>query len=169
MTTSRRTLIGLDHRGDDSFRGRYSLPDVTAGPIGRNFLITSSGDFVFGAGDRIARVTLSDCTEGTELCLDGRFTAEVRWKSGANPAGSSGNGVPLTQNAGYFWFFSPNNVEIVVKLVDGREVNGHYWLFVASLTDVEFTLTVTDHATGTTVEHTKPAGTLESIANLAAF
>ncbi|HEX6865215.1 MAG TPA: hypothetical protein VF414_20470 [Thermoanaerobaculia bacterium] len=55
----------------------------------------------------------------------------------------TGYGVPLTRESGYFWFFDPDNVEITVKILDGRAVNGKYWVFLSSMTDLRFTATVT--------------------------
>ena len=54
----------------------------------------------------------------------------------------------LTDDSGYFWFFDPGNVEVTVKVLDGRPVNGHFWMFAASMTDRPFTLTVMDTADG---------------------
>jgi hypothetical protein len=58
------------------------------------------------------------------------------------PRNGVGWGVPLTSESGYFWFFDPDNVEITVKILDGRAVNGKYWVFIASMTDVGFTAEV---------------------------
>ncbi|HYG63350.1 MAG TPA: hypothetical protein VEL74_12270, partial [Thermoanaerobaculia bacterium] len=64
----------------------------------------------------------------------GRFLAGVRW---ADHAGRTGVGQPvaLTGDSGYFWFFDENNAELVVKVLDGRAVNGHYWVFYGALSD----------------------------------
>jgi len=69
------------------------------------------------------------------------FEMAIDWKL---PSGQTGQGfgVPLTDESGYFWFFSPGNIEVTVKILDGRPVNGHWWVFLASMTDVEFTATV---------------------------
>ena len=53
-----------------------------------------------------------------------------------------------------FWFFSPENLDLVVKVVDGRAVNGKFWVFYGSLTAEQFTLTVTDTLTGATKTYT---------------
>ena len=77
--------------------------------------------------------------------------------------------VPLTNDTGYFWFFSSNNVELVVKVVDGRAFNGFYWFFCGALTDVSYTVTVTDTETGAVKTYTNPPGNLGSVADTAAF
>ena len=44
--------------------------------------------------------------------------------------------------SGYFWFFQNEIAEVTVKILDGSPINGHFWLFLASMTDVETTVTV---------------------------
>jgi hypothetical protein len=81
--------------------------------------------------------------QGPDLFLfgGGRFDARLRRTDGG-PISS----VRLTGQSGYFWFFDSSNVEVTIKILDGRFVNGHFWVFVASMTDVPFTLTVIDLA-----------------------
>jgi hypothetical protein len=77
--------------------------------------------------------------------------------------GTSGHGtaVPLTSEAGYFWFFGPANVEVVVKVLNGcGSVDAHHWVYVAGLTDVAVPLIVTDMQTGQTKIYTNPSGSL---------
>ena len=86
------------------------------------------------------------CGEGDVLCL-GRFQVEVEWDNGA---GSTGRGMAarLTGRTGDFWFFHPANIELVVKVLDGCSINGHYWVFAVGLTDVAVTMTVRDLRSG---------------------
>ena len=51
--------------------------------------------------------------------------------------------VQLTKDSGYFWFFAPDNIEVTLKLLDGRPINGHYWIFLSGMTDLGLTVTVT--------------------------
>ena len=80
----------------------------------------------------------------------------VAWQT----ATGSGNGtaVSLTSDTGYFWFFSSNNVEMVIKVVDGRPVNNRFWVFAGGLTDVKAVVTVTDTQTGAVKTYTNPQG-----------
>jgi len=55
---------------------------------------------------------------------------------------------PLTDESAAFWFFAPGNLEVVCKVLDGRVLNGRFWLFTAALTSVEFELRVTDSVAG---------------------
>jgi hypothetical protein len=75
----------------------------------------------------------------------------------------------LSDRSGAFWFFDEDNLEIVVKLVDGRAVNGHHWVFFASLSDVEFTVEVTDSVDGSVRNYYNAPGNLASRADTSAF
>jgi hypothetical protein len=91
------------------------------------------------------------------LCLrENRFLVEVTWSDPHNGGTGTGTAVPLTGDTGAFWFFDDDNVELVVKVLDGRPVNGYWWVFYGSLTDVEFHLTVTDQATQTSQTYDNP-------------
>ena len=46
-----------------------------------------------------------------------------------------------------------------MKLLDGRGVNGNFWVFYGGLTDFEYTLTVKDTLNGTTKSYSKAGGT----------
>ncbi len=89
---------------------------------------------------------------GRYLCLrSGRFELRADW---TNPdrAGDFGVGtavpVDVSGESGLFWFFSPANVELVTKVLDGSRLNGHYWMFFGALSDVEYWLTLRDTAVG---------------------
>jgi hypothetical protein len=58
--------------------------------------------------------------------------------------GESATPVKLTGDSGYFWFFDSGNIEVTVKILDGSAVNGHFWLFAASMTDRPFVIKVYD-------------------------
>lgn len=103
---------------------------------------------------------IAPCDEDEEqLCLgaEDRFRVSVHWSS---PQGASGAGSPVRPliDTGYFWFFDPENVELVVKVLDGCALNGHFWIFAGGLTDVETTLTVSDTVTGATKVYTSAQG-----------
>jgi len=97
-----------------------------------------------------------------------RFRIEVTWRT---PGGATGSGtaVPLTTDSGYFWFFDSSNVELVVKIVDGRGANSHFWFFYGSLTDIQFTITVTDTTTGASRSYQGQQGVQQSGYDLSAF
>ena len=86
-----------------------------------------------------------------------RFTATVTWTS-PNGQSGSGNMTYISTDTRGFWFFSPDNIDLVYKVVDGRAINGKFWVFYGSLTAEAFTLTVTDTVTGATKTYTNAAG-----------
>ena len=102
----------------------------------------------------------SGCSPDSEtLCVgDGRFAVSTQWTTSDGRTGF-GTPVPLTSDTGSFWFFSPTNVEIIVKVLDGCGVDSSFWVFAAGLTDVNVLMTVTDTQTGAVRTYTNPQGT----------
>jgi len=75
------------------------------------------------------------------LCLAGeRFEVEATWHAGGRSG--AGEGVELGDESGYLWFFAPDNVELMIKVLDGRALNGNFWVFYAALTNLEYDLVV---------------------------
>ncbi len=94
----------------------------------------------------------------TRLCLNqGRFRVEVFWRDFKDNTGT-GQVVLGSEDSGLFWFFAPDNWEMLVKVLDGCGVNDHFWVFAAATTNVEYTLQVTDTATGEVREYTNRLG-----------
>ena len=100
------------------------------------------------------------CTPGdAALCLAaGRFRVEAQWRL---PNGQTGAGraLRLTDDTGAFWFFDDDNLEMMVKVLNGCGVNDRFWVFAGGLTNVRVRLTVTDTTTGATKEYVNPQGT----------
>ena len=93
------------------------------------------------------------CRPGSAyLCLrDGRFEVRAHWsKPDSLDEFGAGTAVPVdvSDESGLFWFFDPENIELVVKVLDGRAINGSYWVFFGALSDVEYWITVRDVSTG---------------------
>ncbi len=101
------------------------------------------------------------CVEGPNtLCLLGdRFRVRSEWLTSSG-ASDSGRAVELTPDTGYFWFFNPDNVEVVAK-VRNACINpfNRFWFFAGGLTNVEVNITVTDTQTGTVKVYRNPLGT----------
>jgi ELWxxDGT repeat protein len=105
----------------------------------------------------------------TALCLSGgRFKVEISWRDFAGNGGT-GHAVPLSADTGYFWFFDAANVETIVKVLDGRAANGHFWVFYGALSNVEYTMTVTDAQTGLSRRYFNPAGQFASVGDTEGF
>ena len=102
----------------------------------------------------------------TTLCVsdkpgDARFRVEVDFFTDRN-GGSSGQGraIPLenlgVRRGGMFWFFSADNPELLVKVLDGCSQNGHFWVFWSAGTTVGRELRVTDTFTGVEAVYMNP-------------
>src|SRR6185436_15936018 len=52
---------------------------------------------------------------------------------------------------------------------DGRSLNRHFWVFYGAMTNLEYTLSLTDLATGTVKSYRNPPGTLASAGDTSAF
>jgi hypothetical protein len=94
-----------------------------------------------------AFMTPQSCTPGPGiLCLGrGRFKVEVAWENQFDQTSGPGLALPRTDEAGFFAFGDPANVELLVKILDfGSELK----LFYGELTDLRFALIVTDTQQG---------------------
>lgn len=101
--------------------------------------------------------------------LANRFAVEVSWRDHFNSRAGYGRAVPSTDQAGFFWFFDPSNVELVVKVLDGRDLNHAFWVFYGALSDVEYWLTVTDKRTGVVKRYHNAQGNLCGRGDTSAF
>jgi hypothetical protein len=79
------------------------------------------------------------------LAENDRFQVNVSWRNPKDGTTGAGFAQRLADDSGAFWFFSPENVEITIKILDGRPVNGHWWVFIASMTDLEMDVTVLEN------------------------
>lgn len=147
-------LLLAEHRGAarDQVRRAIEQSALDRGVPGFDALYghgVVQADAALGRLDEIVATEGEGCVAAPErLCLlQNRFAVEVRW---TNYQGTSGSGIarPLTSDSGLFWFFAPANLELLVKMVDGCSFNGHYWVYAAATTDVEYHLRVTESATG---------------------
>lgn len=105
----------------------------------------------------LSRRFLRGCSPASApLVLDeDRFELCTRWE---DFAGNFGDGSPTPPRAtsGGFWFFSPDNLELVAKTVDGCDYNASYWTFAAGLTNLGVDLTILDHWSGRTRTYWNP-------------
>src|SRR6185295_19552048 len=117
------------------------------------------------------------CIDGSRvLCLGdftgsadfGRFEVTVDWRT-PNGATGFGRSRQLSWEAGAFWFFQEDNLELVTKVLDGRPVNGNFWVFSGALSNVEYTVNVVDTATGDRRTYHNAQDQLASRADTVAF
>lgn len=117
----------------------------------------------------VAQPSTGGCTEtSTDLCLlNDRFQVHVDFSNFQSnefetaPADAAGEGraVPFAADTGFFWFFNDERYELIVKVLDATETNGHFWVFAAATTNVEYTLRVTDTQTSDAKQYFNPPGT----------
>jgi hypothetical protein len=107
----------------------------------------------------------------TIRCLQGgRFKAEISFADYAGAEGSARAAEARSRNTGIFWFFHPDNWELMVKVLDGCAINGNYWVYSSASTDVQYAMTVTDTHTGAQKRYTNPLGQpAKTVADIAAF
>lgn len=124
-----------------------------------------AGGATSGFSNEATAATFGDTTpcvpDATTACLNGgRFRVRVNWRDFDSVTGSAEvvDDTPAS-DSGLFWFFDPDNWEMLVKVLDACGVNDRFWVFSAATTTIEYTLTVTDTMTGAVRTYTNPLGT----------
>lgn len=115
-------------------------PFVLTFPLGRlpagTWTVEAEVDGAIGA-----RRTVDVIPASHDLFLHGdQFRVRVDWSTPDGVLRGTAYGVPLSDDAGYLWFFEGKNPEILIKILDGRPVNGHWWVFISSNTNLELTV-----------------------------
>lgn len=140
-------------------------------------LTNATGGASLGERDVASIVVIDDdgsdgsCVPDEEtLCLrQGRFQITGSWEDFDGNTGPF-NAVPASDETGLIYFFDPSNFEILVKVLDGCPINGHYWVFYAATTNLGFTMEVTDLSTGDTSTYVNPVGVLPlAVTDITAF
>jgi hypothetical protein len=115
---------------------------------------------------------LGDCIAGpTSLCLtDGRFEVTVQFTQ-PNHAPAAGKSVPPSSpDSGLFWFFSPANWEVMVKVLDACPFSPNFWVFLSANTNVAFDVHIFDTLSGRTRDYPNAQGHIAStVADTSAF
>lgn len=153
---------------------------VTPPPAGS---LVSKGDFDFegNVSTACADITVtrsqespgSCVTDGTTLCLLNRFRVTMTAFDDRSNKTVSGQTIPKNN---VFGFFStpglsndPSNVEAFVKAINATSFDGHYWIFLGGLTDVQYTIKVVDTSTGKTNTYFKPLRSTCGLNDVTAF
>ena len=76
-----------------------------------------------------------------------KFKGEIDWSIPGNGTGRGTVGVQ-TETSGAFWFLDQSDFNVYLQIIDGRTINGHYWLAYTSLTGADYTMTLTNNETG---------------------
>ncbi len=147
-------LLALDlmYHSDHMLNGAHPSVPMAGGGLAVGAISHAHLEFIFegqellepeGWGDS------GDCLPSrTTHCFgDGRFQAEIEWTDFAGKSGQARTSGFDSDDSGSFYFFSRDNTEALVKVLDGCDFNQHFWVFASMATDVEYTLTVTDTQT----------------------
>lgn len=115
-------------------------------------------------------VGLGAASASALLLDEGRFEVTVEWSTSDGRRGDARSARAGTADSGLFWFFEPDNWEMLIKVLNGCGFNGHYWVYAASATDVGLDITVTDTVTGQARSYTKdPGAPAPAMTDAAAF
>jgi hypothetical protein len=116
----------------------------------------------------------ASCAPDSLCLLNGRFRVTLHARD--QRSGNQGDGVPLAGTSDLFGYFSlpaltgdANNAEVFLKILDGRTINGKFWVFYGGLTDLEYTITAVDTETGARVTFVHPPGSKCGDFNTSAF
>ncbi len=108
-----------------------------------------------------------DRNQFTLCLLDGRYRASLSFDAG--DARDSARATTLSADGGYFWFFRPDNPEVLVKILDGCNINDRHWVFFTPATDVPFTLRIEDSWTGESELYDFDGASAEAVRDTRAF
>lgn len=111
-------------------------------------------------------------TPADVLRLNGAHAFDVAVTARDSRTGGTGSGIVIGQNDVYGYFSLPSlsgnarNPEIIVKIVDASAIGQNYWVFYAAMTDLDYTLSVREAATGIVKTYTQdpahPAGQFDT-------
>ena len=142
---------------DAEQEGAETIQVALSDPGGGATLGRSAGTVTIAANDTDFPPCVPD---DTTLCLGegGRFQAEVTFRTSTGQEGVGTVESIGKRDSGLFYFFDPENIEMLVKVLPACPINQRYWVFFAATTDVEFVLTVTDTEADVQQQYTNPLG-----------
>lgn len=98
----------------------------------------------------------------TAACIGDRFRVTVDDQTPTSGGELEAQAISLSplgvDRGALFTFFSADNPELLIKVLDACSINGFYWVFYSAGTDVGFDVTVIDTETGLRWDSTNPLG-----------
>ncbi len=121
-------------------------------------VVTEGGVTQFDGNEH--QVKRPGCQEDQfNVCLDDRFRVSANFKeTPSGPTRQAQVAAVTPDQSGYYFFGDDNTVDLVARIIDGCPVNNRFWVFYGSTTNVEYEITVTDTARGTTKTYFNPFG-----------
>lgn len=92
--------------------------------------------------------TYSDCIPQDVAFIFDWYEVKVCYETSDGRIGSGRPKSIGSRESGLIWFFSQDNIELLVKVLNGCAINGHRWIYVAPATDVAFNIVVEAQLTG---------------------
>ena len=112
----------------------------------------------------------TDCVpDSPALTLRGGYTVSMCYQTSRGEVGDAVDWKLDSEQSGLLYFFDRDNVEVLIKVLDGCGVNGYRWVFVAPVTDLAFNLVV-ESPSGRRWTHSNRLGqTADAASNTSAF
>jgi hypothetical protein len=157
LTNLKFSLIVTDtHTGASK---TYANTPKECGGIDQAAFAGSSASLAVATGPSMSGMTAAAGTckkDKNTLCLlDNRFAVKVDWRNPGNGTSGTGGAVPISGVTGAFYFTDAGNLELMAKVIDyGTRID----FFYGTLSDLEYTITVTDTNTGQAKTYNNPAG-----------
>ena len=101
----------------------------------------------------------TDVSDDKEVCLFERFSIAI---VGISNHPTDGQATPArfgSRETAFFWFYSDQNYEVMLKVLNGCAVNGKWWVFAGALTNQAYHIAVHDSVSGTRKDYTNNEGT----------
>ncbi len=141
----------------DTLNGASKVYENTAkecGAIDQSAFMSATSFLAVGKGPTAPATTCRK--DKNNLCLlNNRFQVNVAWRNPGNNTSGLGGAVPISGLTGAFFFTDASNLELMVKAIDlGDRID----IFYGTLSDLEYTITVTDTVTGGVKTYLNPAG-----------
>lgn len=136
-------------------------PDPDAGCDQRNATVDGRFSTTFNSVKQYLQVSAvqpAPCVENaTTMCLNGgRFAVSVNYTT--RDTSGAGKVIKFTPDTGFVYFFGQDNLEILVKVLNGCGVNNRFWVYAAAATDQGYTITVRDSQTGSSQTYSNTLG-----------
>jgi hypothetical protein len=151
---------------EDRFTGRirsyWNTPGQAAAAVGDIDAFATCGEPASASAQPAApaaAAALAAAPVPLEL-LDGRFEVAADYTDFAGQQGFATPTPLRSANSGLFWFFSPDNWEVLIKVLDGCAINDHYWVLAAATNDVGYEIRVSEPAKDRERVYRNPVGRL---------
>lgn len=112
----------------------------------------------------------TDCVpETTPLVFDGGYNVRMCYETSEGTVGEGKAGIWASGESGLLWFFTRDNAEVLIKVLNGCFYNDHRWVYVAPVTDLAFNLYVVDSEGRTWSHHNRQGDTASTRSDNEAF